>query len=215
MRTSASMVGLGAVLDDGLARFEAATTKGVREATTGLKEELREQTEAVLGRRLAFTWQGNVYPKGGTSLEPAGFVYSKAPKIISLFATGATIRPLNGREYLWIPTAAVPRARGGRGGRARMTPEEVERAFNTDIYVRRGRNGNFLAFVDVIKGRSTKRPGYRPATKGRLAQGRRVEALHVFTLVRQVAGRKLLDLTGPAQRWGGQVPALIEKNFKE
>ena len=50
-----------------------AVTTGVREATQGLKSELRSQIEGSgLGSRLANTWRGEVYPKGRPSLGSAG-----------------------------------------------------------------------------------------------------------------------------------------------
>ena len=59
---------------------ERAVTDGVRQATDGLKLELRGQvTGAGLGQRLANTWRGQVFPKSGQSLNAAGFVFSKAP----------------------------------------------------------------------------------------------------------------------------------------
>lgn len=216
-RISATLEGLDEALAYGLDRFEHAVTDGVREGTAGLKEDLRDQVEAAgLGRRLAYTWQADVYPDKGASLDAAGYVYTKAPKIMNLFATGATIRPHDGNNFLWIPTDAVPRARGARrGSKQKMTPEEVEREFNADIYVRKGRNGRFLAFIDVVRAKSRNRPGYRPATKGRLRQGRVAEPVLMFTLARNVKGRKEVDLDAAANRWGARTPALIEKNWRE
>ena len=61
-----------------------AVTTGVRDATDGLKGELRSQiTGAGLGARLANTWRGEVYPKGRESLGAAGFVYSRAPVVVA------------------------------------------------------------------------------------------------------------------------------------
>ena len=61
-----------------------AVTTGVRDATDGLKSELRGQiTSAGLGARLANTWRGEVYPKGRESLGAAGLVYSRAPVAVS------------------------------------------------------------------------------------------------------------------------------------
>ena len=61
-----------------------AVTTGVRDATEGLKGELRSQiTGAGLGARLANTWRGEVYPKGRESLGAAGLVYSRAPVVVA------------------------------------------------------------------------------------------------------------------------------------
>lgn len=211
LRTRAVMTGLADVLDDGLERWAKANTAAMGEARDGLKEEYRDQVFAAgLGRKLAYTWQGNVYPKSGASLEPSAYVFSKAPKIIGLYASGATIRPVNGSRFLWIPTQAVPRRRG-RGAKGRMTPEEVERYFNTDIFIRRGRNGHFLAYVAASSARSRHRAGQ--ATKG--PRARPVKPILVFTLARSVKGRKALDLDGPADRWAARYPALVEKHWRD
>jgi hypothetical protein len=45
-------------------------------------------TGAGLGERLAKSWRGDLYPKGGMSINAAGFVYTKAPEIIGAFAYG-------------------------------------------------------------------------------------------------------------------------------
>jgi hypothetical protein len=81
----------------------------VRQATDGLKNELRGQvTGAGLGERLAKSWRGDLYPKGGMSINTAGFIYTKAPQIIGAFAYGVTIRSKQGR-FLAIPTQYVTR----------------------------------------------------------------------------------------------------------
>lgn len=211
MRTKVAMSGLSQSSDALMRRMEKANTVAMRECTDGLKEELRDQVFAAgLGRRLAFTWQGEPRPKSGSRLNPYGIVFSKAPKIISLFATGAVIRPVNGSNFLWIPTSAVPHRRG-RGAKGRMTPAEVERYYNTDIYVRRGRRGNYLAFVDASAARSTKRFG--KATKG--PRRKVAEPILVFTLVRQVMGRKLFDPDAAFTRWSARYPGLVEKHWKD
>ncbi len=82
-------------------------TAGIREATDGLKTELRGQiTRAGLGTRLANTWRGEVYPRGQPSIGAAGYVWSKAPGIIRLYAEGAVIRSKEGL-FLAIPTPAA------------------------------------------------------------------------------------------------------------
>jgi hypothetical protein len=101
-----------------------AVTVGVREAAEGLKTELRRQiSSAGLGTRLANTWRGEVYPKGQPSIGAAGFVWSKAPGIVRLYAEGAIIRSQRGL-YLAIPTPAA-----GKYGDARkkITPGDWER----------------------------------------------------------------------------------------
>jgi hypothetical protein len=52
--------------------------------------------------RLSRTWQGRVYPRGKVSMEPAGYILTKAATIIDAFSTGITITVRNA-QYLAIP----------------------------------------------------------------------------------------------------------------
>lgn len=94
MRLQAALSGdLDQMLADEVRIAEQAVTNSIREATDGLKTELRSQiTGAGLGQRLANTWRGEVYPKGKLSTKAAGLVYSRAPVIVGAHDQGATIR---------------------------------------------------------------------------------------------------------------------------
>jgi hypothetical protein len=94
MRLQAAIQGnLKAMMAAEVKAAEKAVSGGVRQATDGLKNELRGQvTGAGLGERLAKSWRGDLYPKGGMSINAAGFIYTKAPQIIGAFAYGVTIR---------------------------------------------------------------------------------------------------------------------------
>jgi hypothetical protein len=105
-------------------RAARAVTAGVGEARLGLKSELRRQiTVAGLGERLARTWRSEVCSKGRQSIDAAGYVWSKAPGLIRLYAQGAIIRSRRG-PYLAVPTPAA-----GKYGDARkkITPGDWER----------------------------------------------------------------------------------------
>ena len=92
-----------------------AVTTGVRDATDGLKSELRSQiTGAGLGARLANTWRGEVYPKGRESLGAAGLVYSRAPVVVAAHDEGALIRSKNG---FWLSIPLPSAGTGPRGKR--------------------------------------------------------------------------------------------------
>lgn len=176
------------------------------EAAEGLVRSLRQQVVAAgMGQRLANTWRMKVYPEGGrTSLEPSIVVWTKAPKIIDAFSRGASILPTGGRRYVAIPTKNVPPALHGRRARGQrlMTPEEVEVAFNQDLVIRRGRHGHLLAFVQVVEGKSVRRPGLRRATPRRLAQGRQVKLVLMFTLVPSVKLPNKLNPEPLVTFWG-------------
>lgn len=119
MKLVAALTGnLDQMLADEVRIAEQAVTHSIREATDGLKTELRSQiTGAGLGQRLANTWRGEVYPKGQLSIKAAGLVYSRAPVIVGAHDQGATIRSKDG---FWL---AIPLPAAGKGPRGkRMTP---------------------------------------------------------------------------------------------
>lgn len=196
--------------EDAIAR---ATTAAMIEAVTGLKEDWRDQVRrAGLGNRLAGTVQARVYPGNRPSLDPAGYVYSKAPAIMESFVIGSTIVPVAGKEYLAIPTKNVPRrARGSRGGLKPITPFEVEVMFNQDLTLIFKR-GSILAFIKVIQAKNKR--GWRRATDRRLAQGRNVELVHMFTFRRRVKMPKKLSPEQLADHWRNQLPALVANNWR-
>jgi hypothetical protein len=191
----------GPVIDDRLSDVAAIMTQSMREATMETKQGWRDQVIAAgLGSRLANTIRSEVYPKSRNALNPAGWIYTKAPKIIDAFSRGATIRPINGAKYLWIPTKNVPR-RMYRGAR-RMSPEEVELHFNAEFIIRPGKGGSLEAFLPVVRALSIKRPGFRRSTKRRSAQGREADLVLMFILRRTVRLPKSLDLQELANAGG-------------
>ncbi|TCP30696.1 DUF6441 family protein [Sphingomonas sp. BK235] len=193
-----------------------AATEAMFVTALSTRDELRDQTRSVgLGDRMPDTWTARAYPDGEkNSINPAGLVWSRAPDIMDAFTRGATIRPIGGAQFLWIPTANVPRART-RSGRIRgngqrpqrlasgaITPEECESRFNTDFVMRRGRAGRLLAFMDLVAGRA-RRGGsnVRAATRRRVAAGREPKLTLMFVLTRSVTMPKLFDLDASAGRW--------------
>lgn len=206
MRFDIGLPDFKALADDIEGDIAQAATAAMRETMPIAKQELRDQvTSAGLGQRLANTWRGEVYPKDRRALNPAGYIWSNAPDIIDSFMRGATIRPVNGAQFLWIPTKNVPRARGrvGRKGNnlkgGALTPEECENRFNTDFVVLRGRAGRLLAFMDLLAAKN--RRGFRPATRARLAQGRQRKLTLMFVLTPTARMPKLLDVDKVADRW--------------
>jgi hypothetical protein len=182
------------------ARVFKAIDDSVKEATTGLKDELRDQTFSVLGRRVAYTWQGRFYPNKGDQRGPAGFVWTKAPRIIDFFSAQRLVTPL-GNAFA-IPVSPMVK----RGGRV-MSVHEVEQQIGQRLQAHKLPSGLIGLFADLIRGRNGR--GFRAATPGRLAQGRKPELTLMFVLVRNLKSKKLIDLAEPANRWGGKVPDLI------
>jgi hypothetical protein len=187
--------------------IERVVTAGMRDATQGLKTDLREDVAAAgLGERLAKTWRGKTFPEVGESAEAAAYVWSRAPKIVDAFDRGVTIRSARG-FYLAIPTAAAgPSGLGPTGKRERITPGGWER-----------RNGLRLRFVYRRGAPSLLvADGARLNTRGFAAANRRKTghaSVIIFILVPQVTLRKRLDIGGIARTQAERVPGLIAKHW--
>jgi hypothetical protein len=215
------MTRLTAALDGDLKRIvelemraaARAVTAGVREATEGLKTELRRQiTSAGLGTRLANTWRGEVYPKGQPSIGAAGFVWLKAPGIVRLYAEGAVIRSKQGL-FLAIPTPAA-----GRFGDARrkITPGAWERIHGMRLRFVYRRGSPSLLVADNVRltkrGRATANIGRRQGAAFTRLTGRTTVPL--FILVPEVTVRKRLDIDGAAQKWIAALPQLVVQHWQ-
>lgn len=199
--------GLDRALRLELARVDKVEAKRIKSATDGLKEELRVDTARALGPRIAGAWQARFYED-----DKAGFVYTKTPKIIDFNMRGATVRPIGGQKFLAIPTVNVPRQ--GRF-RRRMTVEQVETSFNQDLILLNGKRGGKLGFVEAIRAKSIRRPGLRPATKGRIAKGRQVERILMFVFVPWVRGRKVIDPDAIFGRWAKRAAVELENDLAQ
>lgn len=168
---------------------ERAVTSGVRAASDGLKTELRGQIKgAGFGTRLANTWRGEVYPKGQTSIGAAGYIWSKAPGIVRLYAEGGIIRSRHGL-YLAILLPAA-----GRFGdnRRKITPGSWERIHGLRLrfVYRRGRPSLLVADNARLtkRGRATANIGRRKGSAFTRLSGR--TTVPVFVLVPQMTLRK-------------------------
>ncbi len=206
MKVNVGVFDMQALMDGIEGDLAEAASRAMRDTTYKALLELREQvTSAGMGQRLANTWRDRVFPERRRSMTPTGYIWSNAPDIIDAFSRGAQIVPLAGRRFLAIPTKNVPNARGRRGSSNKMTPEQVENAFNQDLFFKRGKSGRVLAFINAIGGRNGR--GFRRATKGRTAQGRDAKPVLMFVMVPSVRLPKVLDLDAVAQRWAANFEA--------
>jgi hypothetical protein len=190
------------------------------EGTQLLKADLREDVvDAGLGQKLAMTWQAKVYPAAAGSLDPAGWVWSKAPKLIDVFQRGTTIRSKDG-FWLAIPTPAAGSVTGYRdaaGKRTRITPGAWERrtGIRLRLIYRRGKRTSFLVADNArINAKGVAAPNYGTSKRGgRYArlQGR-VTSI-IFILVPQVTLRKRLNSDAIVERAAARIPALIAKHW--
>lgn len=169
---------------------EVAVTKGIAEITKQAETKLRAQVvSSGLGNRLAKSWRSQVYPKGQTSIKAAGFIYSKAPKLISSFNDGVVIRSKKGL-FLAIPTENAPKR--GIGGK-RISPANFpENIYGKLRFVYR-QKGVSLLVVENLKASNGKRGGFRRASESALRTGRGLATAVMFILVPQVALRKRLN----------------------
>lgn len=197
----------------------AATTDGTEE----LKADWRDEIVRVgLGSRLANTIRGKTYPAAGVSLDPATWVWTKAPKIIDAYSTGVTIVPGKGR-FLCIPTLDVPRKRTGDA----LSPSEVEARFGRKLqFISPSDRGfwtpsithggtAFLVLKNLVVRRATGR--FRNATPRELKRGRAGEralsSVVMFILVPQVKVPKRIDLDAIADRATSRWPSLLDRRW--
>jgi hypothetical protein len=188
-------------------RGERAVKVAMSAAAADLKAGWRQQvTTGSLGRRLASSIRSEAYPKGADSLNAAGLVWTKAPKLIDAFNRGVVIRSANG-FWLAIPTKAAGPATG-RFGRP-ITPAVWEQRTGRRLrfVYRRGRNALLVADDARINSR-----GFAAAKGGRrrrdgILSG--AQTVVIFTLVRQAKLKKRLDLERDVARVGSAIPARI------
>ena len=193
--------------------IERAVATGTRDAGRALRTALRRQvTSAGLGQRLANSWRDKHYPN--QRLDAASLVYTEAPQIIRAFDEGAVIRSKRGR-FLAIPTENAPR-KGSDGKRIRPSTFPEHR-FGPLRFVPR-RNGPSLLVVGGLRASFSRKTGelrgFRQATDRARRSGQGVATVVMFLLVPRVKLRKRLDVARAAERWSGQLPALIEQQLQ-
>ena len=213
MRLEAAIKGnLHKFMEQQKAAAETAVTAGVAEITDRIKSDLRQQVAGSgLGTRLAKSWQAKLYPKGKKSMDAAGWVFSKAPKIIRAFNDGALIKSKNG-FFLAIPTEAAPKR--GVGGK-RINPSNFpEHSLGRLRFVYRPGKISLLV-VDSLRASTGKRGGFRKASESALKSGRGLTTVVMFLLVPQVKLKKRLDYQSVVNAREGQLPQTILKNWKE
>ncbi|MBL0320137.1 MAG: hypothetical protein IPP74_12750 [Alphaproteobacteria bacterium] len=191
---------------------ETAVTAGVAEITDRIKNDLRGQVAgAGLGSKLAKSWQAKLYPKGKKSIDAAGWVFSKAPKLIRAFDEGTLIKSKDG-FFLAIPTEAAPKR--GVGGK-RITPSNFpEHSLGRLRFVYRPGKISLLV-VDGLRAGTGKRGGFRKASESALKTGRGLATVVMFFLVPQVKLRKRLDYKAVVNRWEPQLPQTILKHWPQ
>jgi hypothetical protein len=154
-----------------------------------------------------------VYPKGQPSIGAAGYVWSKSPGIVRLYAEGAVIRSRQGL-FLAIPTPAAGRFGDGR---RKITPGSWERIHGMRLRFVYRRGSPSLLVADSVRltkqGRASANIGRRQGAAYTRLSGRTTVSL--FILVPQVTVRKRLDVDGAAQKWLRALPQLVLRAWPE
>lgn len=176
-----------------------AVTEGMKDATTALKDGLRQQVlSAGLGSRLANTWRARTFPERKASLHPTGYAWSNAPQVVDYFNRGPEVVPVNGHKYLAIPTREALSGQFRKGRGQRMTVPEVERKLGQRLTIIKGRAGHLLGLYDASLGRGGKR-----------RKGLKRNLVLLFTFVPAVKGVKRFDVASLVNTIGATVPDKI------
>lgn len=211
LRLTAAIQGsLTRIVSQEIKAAEHAVTLGVRAATDGLKQDLRDQvTGAGLGQRLAKTWRGKVFPKG-ESMNAAGFVFSKAPEVVDSYAHGAVIRA-HKSAYLAVPLPAA----GKLAGRKKLTPETWEQVHGQKLIFVPRRKGLALLVAENMRARKGKRGGFTKASATALRTGRGLTTVPIFVLIPQVTIQKRFDIESVGKKWIDRLPNMVIENWQE
>lgn len=224
MRVRAKVDNFGDVMTELEEDVATSITKAMGEATLLLKRDLADDVQAAgLGNRLGKTWRSQVYPQSGNSLDPAGWVWTKAPLLIDVFDRGTTIR---GRDGLWLaiptpnagkraPVAGAPAFGARQGKTARVTPGGFERRTGLKLRFVYQHNKPSLLVVDAAKrdalGRAAR---YQPKGRGSKLYGPSGQTIVVFILVRQVRLNKRLNVEAIAARAADRLAGLLTKHWR-
>ena len=218
MKLKAAITGnLDNYLKAELLKAEKAVTNGIKAATTGLKNAMRNQViSSKLGTRLAKSWRGDVYPRREFSLNAAGVVYTKAEKIMKSFNYASVIRSRDG-YWLAIPT---PDAKLSKSTFAkRITPGQFERRKGIRLRFVYQKHGPSLLVAENRKASYSRKTGqlagFRKASQSAINSGRGITSVVMFFLVPQVKMPKLIRFEPEATKWHNRLPALIVKHWKD
>ncbi|WP_417491871.1 DUF6441 family protein [Maricaulis sp.] len=183
------------------------------------KAQLRNDTEAALGPRVARTWRSRVYPNRGSkaSIAPSVTWWSNAPHIVRAFSEATTIRAGTGK-YLALPTENAPQSgySFGQSGRMRRTRSAAlvaaERRYGRLRAVKVPGKDMILLVADKVQ--KNKR-GYGPASARTLKGGREENGVVMFVLLPQITTRKLIDPQGISDAIGREGLDRFAAAFKD
>ena len=214
MRVRAAIEGnLNNIVAQELKDATAGAREGMKEGTNLLKTRLRSQIQrAGLGPKLAKTWQGRFYDND-RGLNVAGFVYSKAQRLVGAFSEGTTIRAKSGR-LLAIPTEHAPKR--GRDRRRRATPDNwnASRFGPLKFIPSAGRRTGLLVVEENRLSKKTGRATGRAKRTKTGRMGRGAATIVMFVLVPQVRLKKRLNIRAAESQVVNLLPRLILRKYK-
>lgn len=204
-------------LEAGMALEVQAGKMAVTGAVSGIggliKQNWRGQVRAAeLGGRLANAIRHEVYPTARPSFNAAAFVFTRAPKIIAAFESGALIVAAGG-AWLAIPLPAAGKGPGGK----KITPTEWKAARGMELrFVQRKSGAAYL----VAEGRLA--TGEKTAGLARRKGGKRRKdgilsgetSIPVFVLVPQVRLAKRLNLLAAADQIAGRLASDVVRGWR-
>lgn len=188
-----------------------AITGAMKQSVTILKNDWRAQIEgAGLSHRVANTVRGVTYPRFEDSLHPTGMVHvarGTPEKLLNELENGAIITTAHAK-YFAIPTQNVPKGTKG----TRITAKYFEQDTGIPLRFAKNRRGTKMLVGDAVKSRNGR--SFRPPTRGRMRQGRKVATTVFYILVPPpVSIRKRLSLMAAAERVQGEFAALVAERL--
>jgi hypothetical protein len=185
---------------------ERACTAAMRTVVDRGKSMIRGQiTAAGLGQRVANAYRANVYPRD-QSLNAAGFLYTKARKIMESAVEAKTLHSIKGRA-LAIPTSAVPKSIQGK----HPTPALVEQALGIrlrEVWPR----GKKFGFLVADNARVTRGGKGRAASRTAIAKGN-VATVVMFILSTQVRTKKRVSIESVEEQMTNDLPDEIIREW--
>jgi hypothetical protein len=174
---------------------EKQVQNAVNLATTGLKLDLRQQVvSAGLGKRLSNTWRSAVNPKGRSSINASGAVWSTAREIIDSNTKGSTIRGKSGK-WIVIPLEAAGKIKRGKD---MLKDYQAKHGRLRFIYGKNGKNSYLVA--ENMRARKGKRGGFARAGDRAIAKGA-VASVPVFLVIPQAKMKKRLNPQAAFTKW--------------
>lgn len=246
---SATITGnLRAAMQEEVRRTSVALREAVEKTARDVQGRLRVQAAAsgIRGaQNMANAWRVEVFPRNRATrtFRPAAIVYSRMPKVVDAFETGARVTARGGK-FLAIPTgfnrvlgrrqSRAQRAAGGMAG-VRVTPAQMVAARKQAFIIpSKGRPGVFLWCLRTSEAQSRSRGGritrrVFAANRTEVGTGRgtilglrpsagRAKLLEqgfvaMFILVREVQQKKRLDVASIRREAGNMLAGHVAAEF--